>query len=73
MPLLRRDCYNRAAIFDGGRPPANINFNPVFRQVNSMSEQQVEKNEDGCADVFATIAIMTIIVATVAFWLKGMV
>jgi len=38
-----------------------------------MSEQQVDKNEDGCADVFATIAIMTIIVATVAFWLKGMV
>jgi len=62
----------------GGLTPASINpnpafLNPVFRQVNSMSEQQVEKNEDGCADVFATIAIMTIIVATVAFWLKGMV
>jgi hypothetical protein len=38
-----------------------------------MSEQQAQKNEDGCADVFATIALMTVIVSTAVFWLKGMV
>ena len=38
-----------------------------------MSEQQVEKNTDGCADIFATIAIIAIIVSTAAFWLKSMV
>jgi len=39
----------------------------------SISDQQAQKNSDGCADVIATIAIMTIIVCTVAFWLKSMV
>ena len=37
-----------------------------------MSEQQVEKNEDGYADVIATIAIMTIVIGTVVFWLNSM-
>ncbi len=27
---------------------------------------------DGCADAFATVAIMTIVIATVVFWLHGM-
>ncbi len=29
-------------------------------------------NEDGCADALATVAIITLVVATVAFWLHGM-
>lgn len=28
--------------------------------------------EDGCADAFAAVAVITIVVATVAFWLHGM-
>lgn len=27
---------------------------------------------DGCADAFATIAIITLVVGAVAFWLHGM-
>lgn len=28
--------------------------------------------EDGCADAFAAVALITIVVATVVFWLHGM-
>ena len=31
-----------------------------------------QKNSDGCADVFATLAIMAIVVGTVVFWLHSM-
>lgn len=37
-----------------------------------MSELPQEKNPDGCADVFATLAIITIVVGTVVFWLSSM-
>jgi hypothetical protein len=62
-----------AGVYPVGINPAHIFVHSFFRQVSSMSEQQVEKNEDGCADVFATIALITVIVATAVFWLKGMV
>lgn len=37
-----------------------------------MAEQIEEKDSDGAADVFAVIAIMTIVISTVVFWLKSM-
>jgi hypothetical protein len=37
-----------------------------------MSDLQQQKNSDGCADVFATIAVIAIVVCTVVFWLSGM-
>lgn len=37
-----------------------------------MSEQQVEKNSDGFADVIATIAVIALAVGTAVFWLSSM-
>jgi len=40
--------------------------NPQKKESNAACDQ------DGCADAFAAVAIITVIVAAVCFWLKGM-
>lgn len=37
-----------------------------------MSDSQELKNSDGGADVLATIAIITVVVSAVVFWLHSM-
>lgn len=37
-----------------------------------MSDSQELKNSDGCADVFAAIAIIAIVVSAAVFWLQSM-
>lgn len=34
-------------------------------------EQVTEKSENGCADAFASIAMITVVIATALFWLSG--
>lgn len=49
----------------------SLKFCPSSK-VNSMSDLQEQKNPDGCADVFATIAVIAIVVSAVVFWLSSM-
>jgi hypothetical protein len=39
---------------------------PQKNQCNTACE------EDGCADAFAAVAVITVVVAAVCFWLSGM-
>ncbi len=39
---------------------------------NSLDTTAICKKTDSCADAFAVVAIITIIVSTVVFWLYGM-
>lgn len=39
---------------------------------DSISSASQDRNPDGMADALAVIAIITIVVATVVFWLAGM-
>lgn len=36
-----------------------------------MSDQQIEKNENGCIDSVAVVTLVIVIVSTAAFWLLG--
>jgi hypothetical protein len=42
----------------------------AYEPTNSNSTTQ--SSEDGCADAFATVALIALIVTTVAFWLHSM-
>ena len=37
-----------------------------------MSDQEQSKYNDGLADAWASVAVITIVVATVVYWLSGM-
>ncbi|MBD2858959.1 methionine synthase [Spongiibacter sp. KMU-158] len=37
-----------------------------------MTDQTQEEREDNTADVAATVALLTIVVGTVVYWLAGM-
>jgi hypothetical protein len=39
---------------------------------DSVSDTSQDRNQDGVADAFAVIAIITIVVVTAVFWLSGM-
>lgn len=39
---------------------------------NQVAEQVEKHPGDGVADAFAAVAVMTVIIATVVYWLAGM-
>ena len=41
-------------------------------QQQQQDHSPAQNDEDGYADVFAVIAVITIVVSTVVFWLKSM-
>ena len=38
----------------------------------TISNSTIQDSGDGCADAFATVAIMTLVIGAVVFWLHSM-
>lgn len=47
-----------------------VDFLPL-KDLSNMSEQKTEYN-DGLADAWAGVAVITLVVATAVYWLSGM-